>query len=141
MKKDHKDGIEVDENSRTSVPNIYAIGDVTNRVALTPVAIMEGMAFAKTVFGKAATPPDYRKAGQALLLILPCLLLQLPEKHPRVFRTWVPALSGLQSTSSPGRCERVTASHSRAPALCAGALGMLCAATSGIRRVHRGGSH
>ena len=73
MKKDHKDGIEVDEYSRTSVPNIYAIGDVTNRVALTPVAIMEGMAFAKTVFGKDATPPDYRKACPALICLLPCL--------------------------------------------------------------------
>jgi glutathione reductase (NADPH) len=60
VKKDEKDGIEVDEYSRTSVPNIYAIGDVTNRVALTPVAIMEGMAFANTVFGKKPTPPDYR---------------------------------------------------------------------------------
>ena len=67
VKKDHKDGIEVDEFSRTSVPNIYAIGDVTNRVALTPVAIMEGMAFAKTVFGKDSTPPDYRKACRPLL--------------------------------------------------------------------------
>ena len=59
--KDEKEGIKVDDQSRTSVPNIYAIGDVTNRVALTPVAIMEGMAFANTVFGKRPTPPDYRK--------------------------------------------------------------------------------
>ena len=61
VEKDEKEGIKVDDNSRTSVPNIYAIGDVTNRVALTPVAIMEGMAFANTVFGKRPTPPDYRK--------------------------------------------------------------------------------
>ena len=60
VKKDEKEGIEVDEYSRTSVPNIFAIGDVTNRVALTPVAIMEGMAFANTVFGKKPTPPDYK---------------------------------------------------------------------------------
>jgi glutathione reductase (NADPH) len=45
-------GIEVDAFSRTSVPNIYAIGDVTNRVNLTPVAIREGHAFADAVFGK-----------------------------------------------------------------------------------------
>ena len=63
VKKDQKEGIEVDEYSRTSVENIYAIGDVTNRVALTPVAIMEGMAFAKSVFGHEKTPPDYRKVG------------------------------------------------------------------------------
>ena len=74
VKKDQKEGIEVDENSRTSVPNIYAIGDVTNRVALTPVAIMEGMAFARTVFGKQASPPDYQKAGPGLL-IERCLVL------------------------------------------------------------------
>jgi glutathione reductase (NADPH) len=44
-------GIAVDEYSRTSVPSIYAIGDVTNRVNLTPVAIREGHAFADSVFG------------------------------------------------------------------------------------------
>jgi glutathione reductase (NADPH) len=42
--------VMVDEYSRTSVPNIYAIGDCTNRVMLTPVAIAEGRAFAETVF-------------------------------------------------------------------------------------------
>ena len=45
-------GIAVDGWSKTSVPNIYAIGDVTHRVNLTPVAIREGHAFADTVFGK-----------------------------------------------------------------------------------------
>ena len=44
-------GIEVDEYSRTSAPNIYAVGDVTNRVNLTPVAIREGHAFADNVYG------------------------------------------------------------------------------------------
>ncbi|MCX5745275.1 MAG: glutathione-disulfide reductase [Proteobacteria bacterium] len=43
--------ISVDEWSRTNVPNIYAVGDVTGRVALTPIAIREGHAFADTVFG------------------------------------------------------------------------------------------
>ncbi|MGH6779940.1 MAG: glutathione-disulfide reductase, partial [Bradyrhizobium sp.] len=45
-------GIAVDEFSRSSVPHIYAIGDVTHRLNLTPVAIREGHAFADTVFGK-----------------------------------------------------------------------------------------
>src|SRR6185312_4880112 len=45
-------GIAVNEFSRTSVPHIYAIGDVTHRLNLTPVAIREGHAFADTVFGK-----------------------------------------------------------------------------------------
>jgi glutathione reductase (NADPH) len=42
--------ITVDKFSRTSVENIYAVGDVTKRVELTPVAIREGMAFVETVF-------------------------------------------------------------------------------------------
>lgn len=47
-----KDGsIKVDETSRSSVPSIYAVGDVTNRANLTPVAIREGHAFADTIFG------------------------------------------------------------------------------------------
>ncbi len=44
-------GIAVDAFSRTNVPHIYAVGDVTHRINLTPVAIREGHAFADTVFG------------------------------------------------------------------------------------------
>lgn len=51
--------IEVNEYSQTGVPSIYAIGDVTDRVNLTPVAIREGMAFVKTVFGSEPTPVDH----------------------------------------------------------------------------------
>ena len=49
-------GIAVDGWSRTSVPNIYAIGDVTHRINLTPVAIREGHAFADTRVRQAAGP-------------------------------------------------------------------------------------
>jgi glutathione reductase (NADPH) len=52
-------GITVDHFSRTSVPNIYAIGDVTHRINLTPVAIREGHAFADTVFGKRQVQVDH----------------------------------------------------------------------------------
>src|ERR1700716_2822310 len=52
-------GITVDDFSRTSVPNIYAIGDVTHRLNLTPVAIREGHAFADTVFGKRSVEVDH----------------------------------------------------------------------------------
>jgi glutathione reductase (NADPH) len=52
-------GIAVDGWSKTSVPNIYAIGDVTHRVNLTPVAIREGHAFADTVFGKRPVQVDH----------------------------------------------------------------------------------
>ncbi|MEJ0076090.1 MAG: glutathione-disulfide reductase [Alphaproteobacteria bacterium] len=51
--------IEVDRFSRTSVPHIYAVGDVTDRIALTPVAIREGHAFADTVFGDRPTAADH----------------------------------------------------------------------------------
>ena len=51
--------IEVNEYSQTGVPSVYAIGDVTDRVNLTPVAIREGMAFVKTVFGGEPTPVDH----------------------------------------------------------------------------------
>ena len=47
-----KGEIAVDANSQTPVASIYAVGDVTDRVALTPVAIAEGHAFADSVFGK-----------------------------------------------------------------------------------------
>lgn len=52
-------GIAVNGFSQTSVPNIYAIGDVTHRINLTPVAIREGHAFADTVFGKRPVQVDY----------------------------------------------------------------------------------
>jgi glutathione reductase (NADPH) len=52
-------GISVDSFSRSSVPNIYAIGDVTHRINLTPVAIREGHAFADTVFGKRPVEVDH----------------------------------------------------------------------------------
>ncbi|MGA1025831.1 MAG: glutathione-disulfide reductase [Lutimaribacter sp.] len=49
----------VDDYSQTSVPSIYAVGDVTDRVNLTPVAIREGMAFVETVFNANPTPVDH----------------------------------------------------------------------------------
>jgi glutathione reductase (NADPH) len=52
-------GINVDGFSQTSVPHIYAVGDVTNRINLTPVAIREGHAFADTVFGNRPTRVDH----------------------------------------------------------------------------------
>ena len=51
--------IVVDPYSRSSAPNIYAIGDVTGRLELTPVAIHEAICFAKTVFGGEPAAPDH----------------------------------------------------------------------------------
>jgi glutathione reductase (NADPH) len=59
-------GIAVDGFSRTSVPNIYAIGDVTHRINLTPVAIREGHAFADTVFGKRPVQVDHAEIPTAV---------------------------------------------------------------------------
>jgi glutathione reductase (NADPH) len=59
-------GIAVDEFSRTSTPNIYAIGDVTNRLTLTPIAIREGQAFAETVFGGRSRRVDHTDVPTAV---------------------------------------------------------------------------
>jgi len=61
-----KGAIAVDAFSRTSVPHIYAVGDVTDRLALTPVAIREGHAFADTVFGGQPTPVDHTNVPTAV---------------------------------------------------------------------------
>jgi glutathione reductase (NADPH) len=59
-------GIAVDEYSRSSVPHIYAVGDVTNRINLTPVAIREGHAFADTVFGGKPMAVDHTNVPTAV---------------------------------------------------------------------------
>ena len=59
-------GIAVDGWSRSSVPHIYAIGDVTHRHNLTPVAIREGHAFADTVFGKHPVQVDHSNIPTAV---------------------------------------------------------------------------
>ncbi|MEJ2432210.1 MAG: glutathione-disulfide reductase [Pseudolabrys sp.] len=59
-------GIAVDEYSRTSIPSIYAVGDVTHRVNLTPVAIREGHAFADTLYGDKPTPVDHANVPTAV---------------------------------------------------------------------------
>ena len=59
-------GIAVDKFSRTSVPHIHAVGDVTNRINLTPVAIREGHAFADTVFGSRPTAVDHADVPTAV---------------------------------------------------------------------------
>jgi len=58
VKLDEEGGVVVDRFCRSSVANIFAVGDVTNRLALTPVAIREGAAVAMTLFGGAETPVD-----------------------------------------------------------------------------------
>ena len=58
--------VKVNGNSRTSVDSVYAIGDVTDRVALTPVAIREGHSFADTLFGGKPWTTDYEMIPSAV---------------------------------------------------------------------------
>eukprot|EP00210_Caulerpa_lentillifera_P000990 g953.t1 len=58
--------IQVNDISQTNIDNIYAIGDVTSRMDLTPVALMEAMAFVKTIFGGERTSPDYSYVPSAV---------------------------------------------------------------------------
>jgi glutathione reductase (NADPH) len=58
--------IEVDRHSRTSVASIYAIGDITGRLELTPVAIHEAMCLAKTLYGGEPTAPDHELVATAV---------------------------------------------------------------------------
>lgn len=63
---DDAGAVKVDRYSRTSVPNIYAIGDVTNRMNLTPVAINEGRAFAETLYAGRPRFLDYTNVPHAV---------------------------------------------------------------------------
>ncbi|XP_040249739.2 glutathione reductase, cytosolic-like [Aegilops tauschii subsp. strangulata] len=73
--------IKVDEYSRTSVPSIWAVGDVTNRVNLTPVALMEATCFAKTVFGGQTVKPDYKDVPCAVFCIPPLSVVGLSKQE------------------------------------------------------------
>jgi glutathione reductase (NADPH) len=75
--------VKVDAYSRTSVPSIYAIGDVTDRVNLTPVAIKEGMAFAATVFGGKPASTDYADIPSAVFSQPPVGTVGLTETQAR----------------------------------------------------------
>nr|KJB30160.1 hypothetical protein B456_005G131500 [Gossypium raimondii] len=78
---DNTGAVKVDEYSRTSIPSIWAVGDVTNRMNLTPVALMEGTCFAKTVFGKEPSKPDYSHVPCAVFSIPPLSVVGLSEEQ------------------------------------------------------------
>lgn len=71
--------IVVDDQSRTSVESIYAVGDVTGRVQLTPVAIREGQAFADSVFGGKPSTVDYGCIPSAVFSHPPLAAVGLTE--------------------------------------------------------------
>src|SRR5690606_6732597 len=80
---DEKQAIKVDDYSRTSCPSIYAVGDVTNRMQLTPVAIREGQAFADTVFGGKPTKVDYDCIPSAVFSHPPLAGVGMTESEAR----------------------------------------------------------
>ena len=76
---DKQGAVVVDEHNRSNVPSIYAVGDVTNRVQLTPVAIREGHAFADTVFGNNPRTVDYSSIPSAVFSSPPISAVGLTE--------------------------------------------------------------
>jgi glutathione reductase (NADPH) len=74
-----KGAVEVDADSRSSCPTIWAVGDVTDRVNLTPVAIAEARAFADTEFGKAPRRVDHRTVASAVFTEPPIGTVGLTE--------------------------------------------------------------
>lgn len=75
--------VKVDEGNRTNVPSIYAIGDVTDRVQLTPVAIREGQAFADRVFGGKDVKIDYDNIPSAVFSHPPLAGVGMTESEAR----------------------------------------------------------
>jgi glutathione reductase (NADPH) len=82
-------GIAVDAHSRSSVPHIYAVGDVTHRVNLTPVAIREGHAFADSVFGNKPWTVDHRLIPTAVFSQPEVGTVGLTEAEARVLHSHV----------------------------------------------------
>jgi glutathione reductase (NADPH) len=78
-----KGAIKVDDDNRSSIPSIYAVGDVTDRVQLTPVAIREGHAFANTVFGNKPTRVDYANIPSAVFSHPPIAAVGMTEGEAR----------------------------------------------------------
>jgi len=73
----------VDEYSRSTTENIFAVGDVTQRIALTPVAIREGAAVATTLYGGVATPADHVNVPHAVFSLPPVGVVGLGEAQAR----------------------------------------------------------
>ena len=83
---DKAGAVHVNDENRSTCESIYAVGDVTNRVQLTPVAIREGQAFADTVFGNKPTKVDYGCIPSAVF------------SHPPLGRRRLDGVAGAQSS-------------------------------------------
>ena len=80
---DDKGAIKVDERNQSSAPSIFAVGDVTDRIQLTPVAIREGQAFADSVFGDKPTLVDYANVPSAVFSHPPIGAVGMTEAEAR----------------------------------------------------------
>jgi glutathione reductase (NADPH) len=80
---DRHGAVVVDEDNRSSCETIYAVGDVTNRVQLTPVAIREGQAFADTIFGSKPARVDYENIPSAVFSHPPLAGVGMTESQAR----------------------------------------------------------
>jgi len=77
---DDKQAVPVNAICRTAQPHLYAIGDVTNRKNLTPVAIAEGRAVADRLFGQAVAQPDLERVATAVFTLPPLATIGLSER-------------------------------------------------------------
>ena len=80
---DDKGAVHVDEDNRSTCDSIFAVGDVTNRVQLTPVAIREGQAFADTFYGDKPTLVDYSCIPSAVFSHPPIAQVGMTESEAR----------------------------------------------------------
>jgi len=105
VKLDKEGAVVVDEYSCSSVPHIYAVGDCTNRMQLTPVAIAEGQAVAQTLFEATPKKPDYENVATAIFSQPNAATVGLTESEARAafsevdvykssFRPLIATLSG-----------------------------------------------
>lgn len=83
VERTEADAVWVDPSSRTNVPSIFAVGDCTNRVNLTPVAIAEGRAVAETLFHDKPTTVDHDNIPSAVFSQPPVGTVGLSEEKAR----------------------------------------------------------
>jgi glutathione reductase (NADPH) len=106
---DKAGAIAVDEWSKSTAENIWAVGDVTDRINLTPVAIMEGHCFADTEFGTRPRKPDHRNVPSAVFCQPELANVGLTEEQAKLrlgeLRVFTTAFRPMKATIS-GRRQR-----------------------------------
>jgi glutathione reductase (NADPH) len=83
VRLDARGAIAVDAQYRTSAPHIFAVGDVIDKLPLTPVALAEGMAVAKTLFGEGGAAVDYARVPTAIFTMPQAATVGLTEDEAR----------------------------------------------------------